>query len=95
MSNGAAPPAKACRCASVPKNITAHSTPLPARSPATSVPVGNRAARACRLSGERNRFVQHVEVADVVGENEHELGVESGGFGVRQIPPRIDGRDTT
>ena len=76
----------------MPKNITAHSTPLPARSPATSRSGGNRAAlaavmaRACRLSGERNRFVQHVEVADVVGENEHELGVESGGFGVRQIP---------
>ena len=29
----------------------------------------------------------------MVGENEHELGVESGGFGVRQIPPRIDERD--
>ena len=40
----AAPPAKACRCASVPKNITAHNAPLPARSTTTSHPEGNRAA---------------------------------------------------
>ena len=40
--------------------------------------------------GERDRLAQHVDVADVIGENENQRGVEIGALFVAQAAMRLD-----
>jgi hypothetical protein len=65
------------------KDATPKKAILKEAIPSRTAAVPCRSSRgACGLTGERNRFAKNIEVADVVGEYEHELGVERGGIGV-------------
>lgn len=69
-----APPKEAIAKGATPKEA------IPSRTAAVSW----RSSRgACGLTGERNRFAEDIEVADMIGEYEHEPGVEGGGIGIR------------
>ena len=46
----------------------------------------------CTASALSDGFAQHVVIADMVGEDKHELGVELGGVRFRQPPPHFDQR---
>ncbi len=54
---------------------------------------GAQPAGGRRLFRQRDRFLQHVNVADVIGEDQHQLRIERRGLVQRQPSPRLDQRN--
>ena len=46
-----------------------------------------------RLLCEFDRLKEHAEIADMIGENEHQPGVELGRGGNLKVSPRLDQRE--